>query len=357
MPGYCSAPGPELARVLLVLLVPVLLAGCETLPVQSPAMIATREPILLQAPVRFGHIVAGSDNLVTWENIGELVLTPGTLYFTRPGQSYSISYLSISDAFIGPVNEWHFWPLGSPTRLPDLLRIEADNSTCQHGCAFSLPSLAISREAKQIIERYRPGLDPFGRFDTPGRVELVSGCRQPNVFWSFSPHYLLRHYPTEKQALETRVRAQAKHMRQTFEQALSELLVGTAGDFDIHRFPESGTDAFCDAIATGRAGRLVREQTGSNRLLIAEIGTITLEESITAQYEASVLLHINLMVHYLDLDPIKSGLRRGNTLAVRIPLSASSEPGPADFSQQVYAAAARVRDLVLEDLQAAAIAQ
>jgi hypothetical protein len=296
----------------------VLVAGCQSATVQTPETVASREQVLLQTPARFGRMLNGVD-MVSWEAFGQLLLTPSTLYFTFHGSSLDLSYRRIESVEVRPVQQWHFYPLGKPTLLPDQFFVNGPREVCWQGCVFSVDQ-ETARVAATIVAGRSAQVDAFGRLEPPGDVVLVVGCFRPNVYWRVKPHYLLAHDAAAPKTVINRLRGFTDGASGRFGESWARTLPAVIEDWRFAPPDDELLAPLCNRYALAKAELLARTGTATSRLLVAELGHIALEESISADYQVSVEATFTISLTYLDLMPPKLGKWRRFGRLIRRPL-------------------------------------
>ncbi len=325
-------------------------AGCASIPPETPASVAGREPVLLQAPAVWGRVQRDGTTVI-WSNSGTLLLTPTTLYFTYGSGSDAVSYAMMTDVSVRALRPLGFF--GEPEPIEGLLVVETQRPLCDSGCVMRLLEGPGAKRAVEIIGAARARVDPFGRSDQDRRVWLSSGMRNARAWWQEQPAFLIRTAPERKQALEQRFCEHTDcrgggRSAAVFGSALRDALADESLGGYRFRQLDGVTVNRRTELDTGALITALRAADGSvRRLLVSDLTAIELRERISADYRMSVAATFRSFVDYYDLNPPKDGAYFIETLVVEKTLdewlALSREQFDALLGEAARHTAARVR--------------
>lgn len=332
------------------------LAGCATFPTETRETIAAREEVLLEAPVAWGTRGDGEPPVVTWQGVATMLLTPTTLYVVHGNTHKAISYATITGTGIGTVTG-----LGLPFRpgkvVEDQLIVRASRPSCGEGCVFNLDDVALSRRALELIEAQRPAVDPFGRRNGPRVVWLAAGIRNAQPWWEAQPAYLERADPQRRRAFDRWICEQTDcrgsgRTASLYGPALRALLLVDAAHGYTFRDLEGVAVTSRTTLDTGALVEALRlADPAIDSLLVSDLKTIRLRESVSADYRISVEMTFDVFVDYFDVDPVKDGRYFWHTTSITRSLDEWLAMDAEGFAAEIAATAQLVACRIQQELE------
>ncbi len=302
-----------------------IVAGCQTLEVQTPERIRAREPVLFENSAILGRLSYGEQELVHFENIptARLLITPTTIYWANKNVSYDISLSIVESAAVEPVYQQLFWPLGEPKQLGEFLVIRESRGVCYAGCVFRFGPPAGEKEASEafqqqsaaqvaeLINSLRQNIDPFGRTEGPRRVWLGSGLARAIPRWQRDPRYLEERQPNAKSEFEKWMWEQSKSLPEIFQQALVEELAALKPESNSYEFePVEGLRVsyrgWLDPKSVVEV--MAEHESPPNSLLVSDIDGLVFDERIRPP-DGRIEIEVSFEIYYdfYDLVPPKNG--------------------------------------------------
>lgn len=331
--------------------------------------IRAREPVLLTSPASFGYTTRPGDRVI-WEGMGELVLTPTTLYLVfqagnlAGSRSLPISYAAIAEATTGSVSHWRNPPFGSPKQLDHMLLLRPldgairskgyNSGATRHQLVFNLidpartTSLAadqrmventdpaMARRAAGIIRTQQRQVDAFGRIGHGQAIWLATRVRPDDaqIARDLAAATKMPATPPGKPA------SAASHFAQSSLAVLGQAVPD-------RRFrPVEPRNIPWDLMEYGitPAETLSRNTGGIARLLVLEASSITFR---TVPGSDRIEASYRLLADFFDLDPAKPGSHFWHTHRVTRPrrewIAGGTPLVEADLSQALGQVAAKVR--------------
>ena len=332
------------------------LAGCATLPAESRETIATREDVLLEAPVTWGMLGAGEPPVVTWQGPATLLLTPTTLYVVQPGTHKAISYATVTAARVGPVTDVAL-PFRPGKVVEEQLIVEMSRPSCREGCVFNLHDALLSRRSLELIETQRAAVDPFGRRNGPRTAWLAAGIRNARAWWAVEPGYLKKAAPDRKTGFDRWICEQTDcrgsgRTAGLYGSPLREALPVDTAHGSAFRDLEGIAVTARTTLGTGALVAALRvADPAIDSLLVSDLQTIRLRERISADYDVSVEMTFEVFVDYFDVDPVKDGRYFWYAHSITRPLDEWLAMDAEGFAAEISAAARSVACRIQHDLE------
>jgi hypothetical protein len=331
-----------------------MLAGCATPAGGCADGVASGEEILLQATARAGRLVNSDRESVAWHGNGELLVTPTALYMSCAGGADAISYATITGITVRDVGDWV--PFFKEKTLHDLLVIQTSRPTCWKGCVYELNDPALARHVVEMVEAYRPTVDPFGRRDGPRRIWLAAGLRNAMTYWAAEPAFLEEHAPGQRAAIEDWfcARMNCKGGGNTaglYGPALRRRLPGQAETgYAFLELPGVKVNHRTELALGALVKSLKTADPDIHSLLVSGLHGIAMTEKVSPDYRISVEVTFRAFVDYFDLEPIKDGAYFFESHAVTRPLEEWLSLDQAAFDAEIEALAQRVAARIRHDL-------